>query len=249
MFWPGTNPIGQRITIDTDKDGQPKWLTVIGVVANATQEDWGADPGPEVYLAARQEPAFLGENTDAIAPHMSYITLVVRAAGNPGEQASAVERTVWSFDRNLTISEIVTMEQAIAEANAQPRFEVMLLGLFGVVALVLAAVGIYGVMNYAVSRRTREIGIRMSLGAGRAEVLRMVLRQAMLQAVTGMAIGIAGAVLLTRLMSKMLYGVQPTDPLTFCGVTLVLGSAALLATCVPARKAIRIEPMTALRSE
>ena len=125
----------------------------------------------------------------------------------------------------------------------------LLLGLFGAVALILAAVGIYGVMNYAVSRRTREIGIRISLGASRFDVLRMVVLQAGVQALIGTVAGVAGAVLLSKLMAKMLYGVQPTDPLTFAGVTIVLGLAALLATGVPARKATRIEPMKALRSE
>jgi putative ABC transport system permease protein len=141
------------------------------------------------------------------------------------------------------------MDQAIADATAQPRFEMLLLGLFGVVALILAAVGIYGVMNYSVSRRTREIGIRISLGASRGDVLRMVFLRALAQALTGTAAGAAGAVLLSRLMAKMVYGVRPTDTLTFTGVTILLGLAALIATGVPARKAARIEPMTALRSE
>ncbi len=121
--------------------------------------------------------------------------------------------------------------------------------MFGGVALLLAAVGIYGVMSYSVSRRTREIGIRISLGASRAEVLRMVVTKGMLQALAGTAAGIAGALLLSQLMAKMLYGVRPTDPVTFGGVAIVLGLAALLATCVPARKATRIEPMAALRNE
>jgi putative ABC transport system permease protein len=124
-----------------------------------------------------------------------------------------------------------------------------LLGLFGVIALILAAVGIYGVMNYSVSRRTREIGIRISLGASREDVLRMVFLRAMVQALAGTAAGVAGAVLLSKLMAKLLYGVQPTDPLTFAGVTTLLGLAALVATGVPAHKAARIEPITALRSE
>jgi ABC-type antimicrobial peptide transport system permease subunit len=124
-----------------------------------------------------------------------------------------------------------------------------LLGLFAAVALLLAAVGIYGVMNYSVSRRTREIGIRVSLGASRADVLRMVLGQGMMQAAAGAAVGVAGALLLSRFIAKMLYGVPPTDSLTFSGVALVLGGAALLASGAAARKAIRIEPMVALRSE
>jgi putative ABC transport system permease protein len=128
-------------------------------------------------------------------------------------------------------------------------FEMFLFGLFAGVALVLAAVGIYGVMNYSVSRRTREIGIRISLGASRAAVLRMVVRQGMMQALAGTAAGIVGALLLAKLMTGMLYGVRPNDPVTFGGVMVVLGLVALLASCVPARKATRIEPTAALRSE
>jgi ABC-type antimicrobial peptide transport system permease subunit len=202
-----------------------------------------------MYLAALQSPDFLGEGTVAIAAHMTYITLVMRTNGNSADLEPAIERAVRSFDKNLPISEVVTMDRVIADATAQPRFEMLLLGLFGGVALVLASIGIYGVMNYSISRRIREIGIRVSLGASRTDVLRMVVRQAMVQAVAGTAVGIAGAVLLAKLMTNMLYGVQPTDPMTFGGVTMVLTLAALLATLIPARKATQIEPMAALRSE
>jgi len=187
--------------------------------------------------------------SEAPARTFSYITLVMRAAGNAADLAPAIEQTVWSIDRNLPISEVLTMDHVVAEATAEPRFLAMLLGLFAAVALLLAAVGIYGVMSYAISRRTHEIGIRISLGATRASVLRMVLRQGMMQALAGAAAGVAGALLLSRLMGRMLYGVTPTDPLTFGTVTMLLGLAALLAICVPARKATRIEPTVALRHD
>jgi putative ABC transport system permease protein len=249
-YWPGEDPIGKRIAIGGDeKSNPPAWLTVIGVVANAKQMDWAEEPDPEIYLAALQHRNFLGENGDPIEPHMTYITLVARTGGNPTDLASAMKRAVWSFDRNLPISEVLTMDQVVADATAQPRFEVLLLGIFAAVALLLAAVGIYGVMNYAVSRRTREIGIRMSLGASQTAVLWMVLRQAVVQALAGAIAGVAGALLLGRLMAKMLYGVLPTDAFTFGVVAAVLGLAALLAASVPARKASRIEPMVALRNE
>jgi putative ABC transport system permease protein len=173
----------------------------------------------------------------------------LRTHGNPASLVTAVKATVWSMDRNLPISEILTMDQAVADATAEPRFLALLLGVFASVALLLAAVGIYGVMSYAITRRTQEIGIRMSLGATRASVLRMVVGQGMSQALSGTAAGLAGALLLSRLMGKMLYGVRPADPITFATVTLVLGAAALLAIYVPARKAMRIEPMVALRQE
>lgn len=248
-YWPAESPIGKRFVIGNRIGSRPDWLTVIGVVADAKLYDWAAGPDPEMYLAALQSPDFLGEGTDPIAAHMSYITLVARGDGNPAGLVSAVRQSVWSFDRNPPISQVLTMDQAVADATAQPRFEMLLLGLFGAVALILAAVGIYGVMNYSVSRRTREIGIRMALGAGRGDVLRMVVLQAGAQAMTGTAVGVLGAILLSKSMAKILYGVQPTDPLTFAGAAIVLGLAALIATGVPARKAARIEPMSALRGE
>jgi putative ABC transport system permease protein len=174
---------------------------------------------------------------------------VVRAAGDSAHLTPAVQGVVRSIDKNLPISQLLSMDEAVAHATAQPRFEMLLLGLFGVVALVLAAVGIYGVMNYSVSRRTREIGIRMSLGASRADVLRMIVLQGAFQALAGTVVGLVGAMLLSKLMGQLLFGVKPTDPLTFMVVTAVLGLAALLATGVPARKAMRVEPMSALRSE
>jgi putative ABC transport system permease protein len=168
---------------------------------------------------------------------------------NPADMAPAVKQTVWSIDRNLPISDVLTMDRVVADANAQPRFEMLLLGVFAAIALVLAAVGIYGVISYSVSRRTREIGIRISLGASRTDVLRMVVRQAIVQALAGAVAGLAGALVVSRLIAKMLYGVQPTDPITFGGVAIVLALAAMLAAFVPARRAARIEPMIALRNE
>jgi putative ABC transport system permease protein len=240
IYWPGQDAIGKRITLDNE------WLTVAGVAANAKQLDWAAKlPDPEIYLAAEQNKDFM-ENP---AAHFSYITLVVRTAGNPADLSPVIKNAVWSFDRNLPISQVITLDRAVADINAQPRFEVLLLGVFGAVALILASVGIYGVMSYSVSRRTREIGIRMSLGANRTEVLRMVVQQGMVQTVCGTVAGIAGALSLGRLMSKLLYGVQPTDLATFIGVSILLGFAALLATLVPARRATRIDPTVALREE
>ncbi|MGA2146020.1 MAG: ABC transporter permease [Bryobacteraceae bacterium] len=245
VYWPGEDAVGKRISLDYDTGNPPTWITVIGVARNAKQGNWASKPEPEIYLAALQNHDFL----EKAESHFEYLTLVVRTSGNPGDMAPAVRHAVWSLDRNLPISEVLTMDGVVAEATAQPRFETLLLGIFAMVALLLAAVGIYGVMNYSVSRRTREIGIRISLGASRAEVVRMVVRQGMLQVLAGMAAGFAGALLLTRLMGKMLYGVQPDDPATFGGIAILLGLAAFAATCVPARKATRIEPMVALRSE
>jgi putative ABC transport system permease protein len=242
LYWPGQDPIGQRINFG---DNPPAWLTVIGIVKDARQDEWVAQPRPEVYLAALQNHDFL----EAPGAHFAYLTLTVRTAGNPADLASDVKRAVWSFDRNLPVSEVLTMDRAVADATAQPRFEMLLLGLFGSIALTLAAAGIYGVMNYAVSRRTREIGIRIALGASRRSVLAMLVRQGMTPALGGAAAGALGAWFLAPALRKILYVVTPGDPVTFTGALAVLGLAALLAVLAAARRAIGIEPLAALRQD
>jgi predicted permease len=244
-FWPGEDPIGKRIAFDSEKSSPPTWLTVIGIVKNAAQEEWAVPAQPEVYLAAFQNADFLGAQDS----HISYITLVVRTAGDPAGLTSAMKDTVWSLDRNLPISQVATMDSVVAEANAQPRFEMLLLSVFAGVSLILAAVGIYGVMSYSVSRRTHEIGIRVSLGASRSDVLLLVIRKGMLLALIGSAAGVAGALALSRLMSSLLFGVQATDPATFFGLASLLLIVALTASYIPARRAMRVDPVTALRCE
>lgn len=244
-FWPGADPLGQRIAFGDGPSGSPDWLTVVGVVANAKQEAWAEQPDAEVYLAAMQNRAFLGFDGSRTAS----ITLVIRTRGNPAELVSGVKQTVWSLDRNLAISDVTTMDQVVADETAQPRFEMLLLGAFSVVALLLAGVGIYGVMNYSVSQRRHEIGIRVALGASRSDILRMVLRQGVVHSLAGAAAGAAGALLLSGLLARMLYAVRPADPVTFTGVSVVLGLGALIAMGVPAHKALRVEPIAALRQE
>jgi putative ABC transport system permease protein len=246
QYWPGEDPIGKRISFENDKiTKKPVWLTIIGVVRNAKQSDWQEKPYAEAYLALMQNHDYL-ENPGS---HMAYLTLVVRTAGDPAALAPAVKDAVWLFDRNLPISEVLTMDQVVNDANAQPRFELSLLGIFAVVALLLAAAGIYGVMSYSVSRRTHEIGIRLSLGASRSNVLRLVVSQGMRLALYGAACGVAGALILGRLVGKLLYGVKATDPATFVIVSLTLSSVALISTYLPARRASRVDPMVALRAE
>jgi predicted permease len=246
-YWPETDPIGKRISFDDDKRNPPTWLTIIGVAKDAKQDDWTARPEPEVYLAAFQNHDFMGDSGSEAASHVSYITLVVRAAEDPASLASAVRGTVWAFDRNLPISEVVTMDGVVAASNARPRFEMLLLSVFAALVLVLATVGIYGVMSYSVSRRAHEIGVRMSLGARGRDVLLLVVRQGMLLALSGSVAGLIAALLLSRLMTKLLYGVKPTDPMTFTGVAVALGVVALLACYIPARRATRVNPLVALR--
>ncbi len=249
-FWPGENPIGKRLQLLGGGEGSgPNWLTVVGVTTNARLDDMVSAPYPEVYVAALQTPEFIGEGSKEVGVHMTYLTVVIRSNENPADLIAEVRHVVGSFDRALPISQVQTMDEAVGLATAQPRFEMSLLASFGALAMILAAVGIYGVMNYTVSQRTREIGIRMSLGAGRNEILQMVMSQGMRQAGAGILTGLAAATLLSRLMVQMLFGIQPTDPFTFIGVSAILIFTALAAIAIPARKAIRIEPVIALRTE
>jgi predicted permease len=249
QYWPGEDPIGKRIRFEDDTTNPPAWLTVIGIAKDAKQDSWTDKATPEVYLAAFQNHDYLGDSGSEASKHMNYITLVARSAGNPATVASAMKGATWSFDRNLPISQVVTMDGVVADANAPARFEMLLLTIFAVVALVLAAVGIYGVISYSAARRTHEIGVRISLGATRADVLLLVLWQGMWLAFLGSLTGIAGALLISRLMTKLLYGVQPTDPATFVTVAAGLGAVAVMACYVPARRAMRVDPMAALRYE
>ena len=248
-YWPGEDPMGKRVCFDDDTTNPSSWLTIVGIAKDAKQDSWTDKASPEAYLAAFQSHDFLGDSGSEAAKHMTYITLVGRTAGDPTTMASAMKEAAWSFDRNLAISQVVTMEGVVAEANAEPRFEMLLLTIFAAVALALAAVGIYGLISYSASRRTHEIGVRMSLGATPRDILMLVLRQGMWLALAGSVTGVVGALLLSRLMTKLLYGVQPTDPATFGAVAIGLGVVALLASYIPARRAMRIDPMAALRYE
>jgi putative ABC transport system permease protein len=251
QYWPGESPIGKRFTLDRP-NANATWMTVVGVVKNTVRSDWAAPAEEEIFVPWLQEGNYLTN----VAPHVGYLSLVVR--GRCGDRSSACEtaplvpaiRTaVWSFDRNLPISEVRTMREVVQLANARPRFTLVLLAVFAGVALVLAAVGVYGVMSYAVSRRTHEIGVRLALGAAPALVVQMIVREGMTVALAGAAVGLAGALLLTRSMASLLYGVTAKDPLTFGVVSLTLISVALLATYLPARQAARTDPLRALRGD
>jgi putative ABC transport system permease protein len=242
--WPGENPIGKRIAL-MDSLPNPRWLTVVGVAKNAKQEDWAATPYIEIYLPYLQNRDYLEDPHS----HYCYLTLVVRTSGDPASLASAIKSDVSALDKNVTVSQIQTMEQVITDANAQQRFYLFLLSAFAAVALILAAVGIYVVMSYSVSRRTHEIGIRMAVGANEGDVFKLITGQGMILALAGATAGLTGALLLTRLMSSLLYGVRSYDPLTFVVVSVVLTGVALAACHVPARRATKVDPMVALRYE
>jgi predicted permease len=241
--WPGENALGKRIALGNLQT--PAWKTVVGVVKNEVRDHWADPPTAQMFIPYLQSQDLLsGQQT-----YYQYLTLVVRSSGDPAAQAASVTAAIHSLDRNIAVAEVQTMDDVVFNSNSQPRFYALLLTGFALTALVLAGIGIYGVMSYMVSRRTQEIGIRMTLGARPGAVLRMVIRQGMALVLVGAAAGLAGALLLSRLMSSLLYGVGSNDPATFVVVTAVLIVVALAANYVPARRATKIDPMAALRSE
>jgi putative ABC transport system permease protein len=233
LLWPGAEAVGKQLKQGVASE---PWLTVIGVVKN-TRFALTMEPVPEVYRTYSQISYF--------APH----ELVVRTSANPLSFANAVRQAIWSIDKDQAVANIRTMEQVQADSIARQRFNVLLVTIFAALALALAVVGIYGVMSYTVSQNTRELGIRMALGAQAKDVLRLVIGQGVLLASLGVALGLAGAIGLTRLLKTLLFGVTPTDPLTFASVALLLLVVALLACWIPARRAARVDPMIALRCE
>jgi putative ABC transport system permease protein len=243
-YWPGEDAIGKRITLD-DSRKNSNWVTVVAVAQDAKQDGWTTAPRPEMYFPLLQSREYLNDKSS----HFQYITLVVRTTGEPAAIANDVKAAVAALDKNVAVSQIETMDQAVADLNAQPRFEFWLLGSFAGLAVLLAALGIYGVMSYSVSRRTHELGVRMALGAAQSDVVRIVVRQAMTLALVGSFCGLVAAAALTRMMSSFLYGVRPIDPPTYVCAVVAISGVALLAGYIPARRATRVDPVRALRSE
>jgi putative ABC transport system permease protein len=212
------------------------YITVIGVVKDGKYISLGEEAAPFIYFNMTQNVG--------LSP-----TLVVRTQGDPLASLAAVRGEVAALDKNLPLYDVKTMRQHLGLALLPARLAGGVLGVFGMVALALAAAGIYGVMAYSVTARTREIGIRMALGANERDVLRLVARQGMTLAAIGLVIGLIAALALTQLLKSMLFGVSATDPLTFAGIALLLMFVALLACWIPARRATKVDPMVALRCE
>ncbi|MBZ5618615.1 MAG: ABC transporter permease [Acidobacteriia bacterium] len=231
-FWPRENPVGKHILVG--RMVQP--CEVVGVLGDVRNVNVAADVQPEIYLPFAQLPW----------PSMH---LVVRTAGAPSTFVAAVRSRVLALDRDQPVTSVHTMDEILETAAAQPRFTTSLLGALSGTALLLAIVGIYGVIAYSVSERTQEMGIRIALGAERADILRLVLRQGLLLAAGGIAIGLAVSLALTRLLGSMLYRVSTTDPMTFVCGPLLFALVALAASYLPARRATRVDPMVALRYE
>jgi putative ABC transport system permease protein len=233
-YFPGENPIGKRIIVNMAAEPGP--TEIIGVVGDARYDKLEGDLRPMVYWTPPQLP-------------YSSMTLVIRAANNPEGLAAAAAREIQGIDKDQPISDVRTMESWIAESVARARFGTLLLSAFAAAALILAAVGIYGVISYSVSRRRNEIGIRLALGAQARDVLQLVLRQGMTLVFAGMGLGLLGALALTRVLSSLLYGVSATDPTTFAAIALLLAGVSLVACYIPARRATRVDPNDALRYE
>jgi predicted permease len=229
-YWGNEDPIGRRVT----GDGGQTWITVVGVAADVRQQ-LDQEPQDEVYLPTLQNPPL-------------QFNAIVRTATDPHLVARTLRDAVWAIDPEQPVDAIKTVEEARAETLAPRRLTVVLLGLFAGVALLITSAGIGGVVAYSVTERTREIGIRMALGAERSDVLRLVVGPSVALVALGLTLGVAGALALTRFLSALLFGIGPTDPMTFVSVALVLSAVALGSSIVPARRATSIEPLLALRT-
>ena len=236
LYWPGQDPIGKRIGVG-EIERPEDWTQVVGVVKDVRQLELTADPKPQLYLPYKQRGFF--EPRD----------LVVKTEVDPASLAATVRKTVWEIDKDQPVSHIRTMEEILLDSIARQRFSMLLLAIFAGVALILAAVGIYGVMSYSVAQRTHEIGIRMALGAQTSAVLKLAVGYGMKLVVAGIVIGLIAAFALTRVMSTLLFGVTATDPVTFGVISLLLIVVAAIASYIPARRATKVDPIIALRYE
>ena len=232
QLWPHQDPVGKVLYLD--QNGSSTRKQVIGEVPNTHQLSLGAPERPEMYLPRRA---------------YSDMSVVVLGSADPMALAPAVAQAVFSLDKNLPLFQVQPLSEVLRDSVSQPRFTMFLLIAFAGLALALSAIGLYGVLAYTVSRRTQEIGVRMALGAQAAGVLSMVLREGVVATAAGLGLGLAGALILARLMSTLLFGVKADDPLTFAAVALMIAAVAVLASYVPARRASRVDPMAALRYE
>jgi len=234
-YWPDEDPLGKQLKIGPANQ-QNRWLTIVGVVGDTKSDGFDAPTAPHIYLPVRQSPGYAS-------------VIYLRSGANPESLGEAIRHEVQSLDPNIPVFSVRTMDEVIARSMAERRFALQLLGAFATVALLLAAIGIYGVMAYSFSQRTHEIGIRIALGAQRMDILRLVVGEGMRLVLIGLASGLVGAAVLTRFVRTMLFDVSPADPLTFAAISGILAGVAFFACYIPARHATRVEPLVALREE
>ncbi len=232
-FFPNEDPIGRRLDVG---DGYNRMREIVGVVGDTKANDLKTPAPAEMYVVYLQRP-------------WQWIRYAVRTSAEPESLASSMRAAVWSVDKDIPVNNLKTMERLISETTAEPRFYLILLSIFAAVALILSAVGVYGVMSYAVAHRRHEIGVRMALGARTTDVLKLVAGQGMTLALVGVALGLAGAFALTRTLTTLLFKVEPTDPAVFALIALMIIGVALLASLIPARRAVKVNPVVALRQE
>jgi predicted permease len=239
----GQDPIGQRVTFG-DPDSSAEWRQIVGVVADVRQSDLTAQPGPELYVPGDQ----LSEDLWTIFMTLP-VSFIIRSDVPPDVLGPAIKTAVHEVDPDQPISRLREAGELLQDATARQRFNMSLLTLFGVLALVLATVGVYGVMAYGVTQRTRELGIRLALGARASSVHAMVLRQGLGLTLVGLGLGLAGALALSRLLTTLLYRVSPTDPKVLSAAVLILAGVSAVACLIPAVRATKVDPIDALRSE
>jgi len=237
-FFPNGSPLGARADW-ARREGPHQWMTIVGVAADVKHSGLNQPTDPAVYAPFPQSDE----------AWRRWMTLAIRTRNGSAGVADEVKKLVWSLDRQIPVSSIQSMSELLSVSMAEERFDMLLLGTFAALALILSAVGIYGLMSYTVHQRTHEIGIRVALGAQHRDVLRLVVGDGAKLALLGIAIGIASALALTRVMTSLLFEVKPTDPATFAGVAILLALVALAACYIPARRAMRVDPMVALRYE
>jgi putative ABC transport system permease protein len=234
--WPGQDPIGKRLAIGGDPNDPQSWITVVGVVSDSKRTDLRSASQPAIYL-----------------PHniftLPFMSVLVRSDAGEAAVANAVRAAVQSLDPELPIGEVEALERIVERATGQPRFRALLIGSFALAALLLAAVGLYGLISYTVAQRSPEIGVRLALGATPVQVGRLILGQGLALAGAGVALGLVGALAATRLLEGLLFSISATDPTVYAALAGVLLATAALACYVPARRAMRVDPAVALRSE
>jgi putative ABC transport system permease protein len=236
-YWPSGDPLGERLKLSPEDSS---WTTVVGVIADARTESLVESSVPQIYTSLYQAPS-QGASKELV--------IFLRGRLDPAATPVELREQVQAVNPELPVFGAQTLNDALSASLSERRFSMEMVGLFALTALLLAGLGIYGVISYIVSERTHEIGIRLALGAQSRNILRMVLRQGLGLAIAGAAVGLVCAPILSHLMAGLLYGVRPTDPVTFAGVALLLIGVALLACYIPARRAIRVDPLVALRHE